>query len=230
VAEKFQTGFDQPLLHTMYVDKKLTGLNAVQTLSRLNRMLPPIKEETMVLDFANEAEEIAVAFQPYYDRTVLPEGTDPNKLYDLETRLGGHEVFTQAEVDRFAGVYFDPKGTQAKLLAALAPAKDRFTALAPEEQVEFRAALTDYVRLYAFLSQVLPFADAGLEKLYVYGRLLLRVLPVDRAALPAEIMQQIDIDSYRVQKTGDGGIKLKPGRGELTPPGELPVHVLKPDP
>jgi type I restriction enzyme, R subunit len=85
------------------------------------------------------------------------------------------------------------------------------------------------VRLYAFLSQVLPFADAGLEKLYVYGRLLLRVLPVDRARLPAEITQQIDIDSYRVQKTGDSAIKLKLGRGELTPPGELPVHALKPD-
>ncbi len=229
VAEKFQTGFDQPLLHTMYMDKKLTGLNAVQTLSRLNRTHPG-KDETMVLDFANEAEEIQKAFQPYYDRTVMPEGTDPNRLYDLETRLGRYEVFTQEEVDRFAGVYFDPKGTQAKLLAVLRPAQDRFKDITPEEQVEFRATLTDYVRLYAFLSQVLPFADAELEKLYVYGRLLVRALPGDRAKLPAEITQQIDIDSYRVQQTSSGPINLKPGRGELTPPGELPSHTLQPDP
>ena len=121
VAEKFQTGFDQPLLHTMYVDKKLAGVAAVQTLSRLNRVYPD-KEETMVLDFANEAEEIQEGFQPYYDRTILTGGTDPNLLYDLETRLERFGYYTPEDVNRFAAIYFDPKGTQDRLHAALAPA------------------------------------------------------------------------------------------------------------
>jgi type I restriction enzyme, R subunit len=120
VANKFQTGFDQPLLHTMYVDKKLGGVNAVQTLSRLNRVYPS-KNETMVLDFANQAEEIQKAFAPYYEKTLLSEGTDPNLLYDLQTRLESFHFYSDAEVNRFAEVYYDPKGTQDKLYAVLAP-------------------------------------------------------------------------------------------------------------
>src|SRR5256885_15663470 len=116
VANKFQTGFDQPQLHTMYVDKKLGGVNAVQTLSRLNRTYPG-KNETMVLDFANEAEEIQQAFAPYYEKTLLSEGTDPNLLYDLQTRLTGYHCYTEEEVNRFATIYFAAKGTQDKLYA-----------------------------------------------------------------------------------------------------------------
>src|SRR5206468_4479898 len=111
VANKFQTGFDQPLLHTMYVDKKLGGVNAVQALSRLNRTLPPEKKGTMVLDFANEADEIRAAFEPYYETTLLSEGTDPNLLYETQNRLAGFPVYAQADVDAFAKVYFDPKET-----------------------------------------------------------------------------------------------------------------------
>jgi type I restriction enzyme R subunit len=121
VANKFQTGFDQPLLHTMYVDKKLGGVNAVQTLSRLNRTLPPEKKGTMVLDFANEADVIKVAFEPYYETTLLSEATDPNLLYEIQTRLAAFPVYTQADVDGFARVYFDPKATQDRLYAVLAP-------------------------------------------------------------------------------------------------------------
>lgn len=216
VANKFQTGFDQPLLHTMYVDKKLGGVNAVQTLSRLNRTFPG-KEDTAVLDFANDADEIQKAFEPYYDRTILSEGTDPNLLYDLQTRLEGFHFYTTDDLHAFARVFFDPKGTQDKLHAALTPAVDRYKEGDAEDQKEFRSLLNDYVRLYAFLSQILTFADADLEKLYVFGRMLLRKLPVQRDQLPVEIQQNIDMESYRLQQTHSGKIKLNRGVQELQP-------------
>ena len=217
VANKFQTGFDQPLLHTMYVDKKLGGVNAVQTLSRLNRICPPDKEETMVLDFANEAEEIQKAFQPYFERTLLKEATDPNLLYDLQNRLDGFHLFTEVEIQKFAAIYFDPKGTQDKLQAALAPVVDRYKDAPLDAQSEFRSCLVDYVRLYAFLSQVLTFTDADLEKLYVFAKLLWRLLPVNREPLPVEVQRNIDLDAFRLKKTSSGTIKLEKGTKELDP-------------
>src|SRR5579883_2078863 len=149
VANKFQTGFDQPLLHTMYVDKKLGGVNAVQTLSRLNRVYPG-KEETMVLDFANEAEHIQQSFQPYYEKTLLSQSTDPNLLYDLQAELAAFDLYTEDEVNRFAELYFNPKSTQDKLQAALAPAVERFQDATPQEQHDFRHKLNHYARTYAF--------------------------------------------------------------------------------
>src|SRR5665811_1441935 len=145
VANKFQTGFDQPLLHTMYVDQKLGGGNAVQTLSRLNRTYPE-KKGTRVLDFANEADEIKDAFEPYYETTLLSESTDPNLLYEVQTRLAAFPVYTQADVDAFAKIYFDPKATQDQLYAVLAPVVERFQALCEQEHQDFRGQLTDYVR------------------------------------------------------------------------------------
>ncbi|MGH7206715.1 MAG: type I restriction endonuclease subunit R, partial [Nitrospiraceae bacterium] len=215
-AFKFQTGFDQPLLHTMYADKKLGGVHAVQTLSRLNRVFPG-KEETFVLDFANEVDEIEKAFKDYYDRTLLKEGTDPNLLYDLQVKLTDFLFFTAAELERFALVFFDPKGTQDRLHAALQPAIDRYLAASEEDKVGFRGHLKDYVNLYAFLSQIITFTDADLEKVYVFGRLLLRKLPVSRDRLPVEIQQQIDMDSFRVQKTSHGRMTLPRGAVELEP-------------
>jgi type I restriction enzyme R subunit len=216
VANKFQTGFDQPLLHTMYVDKKLGGVGAVQTLSRLNRTHPE-KKGTMVLDFANESDEIKAAFEPYYETTLLSEATDPNLLYEVQTRLAAFPVYTEVDVDAFAKVYFDPKATQDRLYAVLAPVVERFKALTEEEQRDFRGQLTDYVRLYAFLAQVLTFADADLEKLYVFARHLRRLLPADRAELPREVQQNIDMESYRIQQTGSGKIALERRPGVLDP-------------
>jgi type I restriction enzyme, R subunit len=216
VANKFQTGFDQPLLHTMYVDKKLGGVNAVQTLSRLNRIHPD-KEEIMVLDFANEADEIQKAFQPYYERTLLKEATDPNLLYDLQNHLDDFHLFTEADVNKFAAIYFDPKGTQDKLQVALVPVVDRFTDVQVDAQAEFRGCLNDFVRLYAFLSQIITFTDTDLEKLYVFARLLWRVLPVNRDPLPVEVQQNIDLDAFRLKKTGSGKIKLEKGTQDLEP-------------
>ena len=224
VAEKFQMGFDQPLLHTMYVDKKLGGVHAVQTLSRLNRVYPD-KAETMILDFANETDEIQKAFEPYYEKTLLSEGTDPNLLYDLERRLKGFRVFDDADLQAFAGIYFRPNARHEQFYAALAPTVERVLERPKEEQFDFRGVLTDYVRLYAFLSQILTFADADLEKLYVFARLLRRYLPYDRDQLPVEIQQNIDMESYRIQQTFSGRVKLERGQREVEPIGTGVTHL-----
>jgi type I restriction enzyme R subunit len=216
VAEKFQTGFDQPLLHSMYVDKRLRLLHAVQTLSRLNRIHPD-KEETFVLDFANEADDIQKAFQPYYEKTLLSEGTDPNLLYDLETQLRQFHFFDKEQVERFAGIYFDPKGTHPQLHNALSASVEACLAADKEDQVNFRELLEKFTRLYSFLTQVMPFVDADLEKLYIFCRLLRRRLPVEREKLPLEIQGAIDIESMSIRKKHAGKIKLARGTGELNP-------------
>jgi hypothetical protein len=223
VANKFQTGFDQPLLHTMYVDKKLGGVNAVQTLSRLNRTHPE-KKGTLVLDFANEADEIKAAFEPYYETTLLSEATDPNLLYEIQTRLAAFSVYTAADVEAFAKVYFDLKATQDRLYAVLAPVVERFQQVSEEERADFRGQVTDYVRLYAFLAQVLTFADPDLEKLYAFVRHLRRLLPSDREVLPREEQQNIDMESYRIQQTASGKIALERKPGVLDPAGTRGAH------
>ena len=216
VANKFQTGFDQPLLQTMYVDKKLGGVNAVQTLSRLNRT-HSAKPGTMVLDFANESDNIQAAFQPYYETTILSEATDPNLLYEIQTRLMTFPVFTDEDVESFARLYFASGTTQDKLYAALAPVVERFSDLQEGERQEFRGQVTDYVRLYSFLAQVLTFSDADLERLYVFARRLRRLLPVEREELPREIQQNIDMESYRIQQTGSGKVTLERKGSTLEP-------------
>jgi type I restriction enzyme R subunit len=215
-ANKFQTGFDQPLLHTMYVDKKLGGVNAVQTLSRLNRIYPE-KRETIVLDFANEADDIQAAFQPYYETTLLSEATDPNLLYEIQSRLLAFPVFTESDVHQFAKAYFDKKATQDQLYAVLAPVTTRFAGISSEEKHDFRGQITDYVRLYAFLAQVLTFSDMDLEEFYVFARHLRRLVPADPDTLPRQVQQNIDMESYRIQQTGSGAITLERKGEQLQP-------------
>ena len=217
VAEKFQTGFDEPLLHTMYVDKKLAGVNAVQTLSRLNRVKRPEKEDTCVLDFVNEPGEIQKAFQPYFEATLLTEPTDPNKLYDLKRTVEDHHLFDSNEVDDFARVYFSAKGKQAQLQPLLDSVADRYALRSKEERTDIRKHIGDYVRLYAFLSQVITFSDAKLEKFYQFTRHLLRKLKLPDDPLPVEITRNINMDSYRIQQTSSGAIKLMSEDGELKP-------------
>jgi type I restriction enzyme R subunit len=226
VANKFQTGFDQPLLHTMYVDKKLGGVNAVQTLSRLNRVHAG-KDDPLVLDFANDAKEIQDAFQPYYECTLLSEPTDPNKLYDLKRIIEDYHLFGQAEVDVFAKVYFSKTGKQEKLVAILDPVVDRHKATEAKTREEFRKHLGDYVRLYAFLSQLLTFTDTNLEKFYQFARHLLRKLKVPEDLLPREITDQIDMDSYRIQLTSSGEIKLLAEDGALKPISALGTGAIR---
>ena len=218
VASKFQTGFDQPLLHTMYVDKKLGGVNAVQTLSRLNRTVEG-KRGTMVLDFANEAEDIKEAFQPYYETTLLSEETDPNLLYEVQARLLDTGVFAEDDVASFAQVFFKAKVSQDALYAALEPSRKRFAELNDDEGREFRRQLSEYARLYAFLSQVLTFADTDLEKLYVFARYLHRLLPANPEELPLEVRQNIDMESFRIEQTSQGQIALERQAQPLEPAG-----------
>lgn len=215
VANKFQTGFDQPLLHTMYVDKTLHGVHAVQTLSRLNRTHRN-KQDTFVLDFANEAEHIQRAFAPYYERTLLCEQTDPNLLYDRENELKSFDLFTDEEVNQFAWLYFNEQ-RQDLLHAPLDVIVERFEQLSQDLGADFRSKLIDYIRQYAFLSQILPFEDTDLEKLYIFARFLRRKLPIEPTELPREVLDNIDIESYRVRETSSGKITPEYGEPDLDP-------------
>ncbi|MBF0259038.1 MAG: type I restriction endonuclease subunit R [Desulfamplus sp.] len=218
VADKYQTGFDQPLLHTMYVDKKLSGVKAVQTLSRLNRKCRG-KEDTFVLDFANEAEDIRESFQPYYEVTTLEEKTDPNLLYDQKSRIEAAQVIWSSEVENFSKKYFDPKfntKNQAKLNAFIDPAVERFKAL-PEDasvngeisQDDFKHTLVSFTRLYSFLSQIIPFHDMELEKLFPYIRFLLTKLPKKSIEERLKLDDEVALEYYRLNKTGAGEIVLE---------------------
>ncbi|HEV2149008.1 MAG TPA: type I restriction endonuclease [Longimicrobiaceae bacterium] len=218
VANKYQTGFDQPLLHTTYVDKRLAGVQAVQALSRLNRTHPG-KDDTFVLDFVNAAEEIQAAFQPYYEQTSLAEQAEPHQLYELQTKLDAMQVYHASEVEAFAKVFYKPREKQTSADHALlykhcGPAVDRFRALEPERKEEFRETLGAYVRLYAFLSQITPWQDADLEKLYSFGRLLLTRLPSEDGGAPPDLEGDVQLQYYRIQKTRDEEtIQLLAGEG-----------------
>ena len=168
-------------------------------------------------NFKSFVDNFEETFEPYYETTVLSEATDPNLLYEVQGRLLDVGVYTEAEVDAFAALYFNSKATQDRLYASLEPLKDRFRELSEEERHGFRSQLSDYVRLYAFLAQVIPFADVDLEKLYVFARHLRRLLPGERAELPREIQQNIDMESYRIQQTGSGSISLERQAGQLDP-------------
>jgi len=213
VADKYQTGFDQPLLHTMYVDKKLSGVKAVQTLSRLNRTHPG-KEDTFILDFTNDREEIIKSFQPYYELTTMPETTDPNHLYDLKGRMDSANVYYQSEVDGFAKIFYRPGNTslkdQGKLYGYIDPALDRFKGIESEEiKDEFKKSMTAFVRLYSFLSQILPFQDVELEKLYTYGRFLLSKLPKSDYTDRLKLDNEVALEYYRLQKVAEGDLVLQ---------------------
>ena len=209
VANKFQTGFDEPLLHTMYVDKMLGGVNAVQTLSRLNRRMKG-KSDTVVLDFVNDAENIKKSFQPYYETTFLKEATDPNKLYDLQAELEKFSVFTKDEVNAFASIFFNPKEPQEKLQPILDSAVVRWGYITKDlDKEDFRSILQSFIRLYGFICQMITFEDKELEKLYVYCRNLNKKLPRGKRELPYELRDAVDLYSFRIQKTFEDSIALK---------------------
>lgn len=223
VADKYQTGFDQPLLHTMYVDKKLSGVKCVQTLSRLNRTAAG-KEDTFVLDFANEAEDILNSFQPYYELTTVDNVSDPNHLYDLKNEIEKAQVIWQSEIDNFCNVFFKSAKLlntkdQAKLNAYIDPAVDRYKEL-PEEakqgdvvhdisQENFKHALQTFVRTYSFLTQIMPFSDVDLEKLYTYGRFLLKKLPRKDQRDRYQLGDEVSLEYYRLQKVAEQSIVLE---------------------
>lgn len=220
VAEKFQTGFDQPLLSVMYVDKKLSGVNAVQTLSRLNRTTYA-KEGTFVLDFVNETDDIKEAFQPYYTTTLLSEATDPNILHDLERDVKGFKFFTDFEVNGFIDEYFSG-ATPDKLNYIIDGIIARIAEenLTDEEMESFKGVVADYLRKYAFISQIVTFEDPLLEKLYIFLKFIIKKLPKRDNPLPYEVLEAIDMDTYKVQKKADLDVKLDDEEGTIDPMGK----------
>lgn len=215
VANKYQTGFDQPLLHTMYVDKSLNGVAAVQTLSRVNRIANN-KSDTLILDFANETDTILKAFEPYYKVTYLEEGTDPHKLYELQDKLLDYQIFDMDEVDDFINAYM--KGSkQPELHYIMDQVKKEFIKLEKDSQVGFKKALRRYQNMYSFLSQLMPFSDANLEKLFIFNKYLIKKLPTINGPLPMIVLDDVDMDSYKVVDKGEISIDLNGGEG-LKPP------------
>ncbi len=232
VAEKYQTGFDQPLLHTMYVDKPLSGIQAVQTLSRLNRICAG-KEDTFILDFVNSPETIFEAFKPYYENTPVEPLTDPHHLYELQHILLETAVFFEMEVNAFAAVYFKGRLKEtvhdhAKMNGILDFAVARFNNLTQAEQDDFKSKLVSFRHLYGFLSQVIPYQDSDLEKLYTYLRFLLTKLPRHTVDDVHAIEEEVKLAYYRLQKISEGQINLTPKEAKpLTAPDD--VGTGKPD-
>lgn len=211
VAEKYQTGFDQPLLQAMYVDKRLDGVQAVQTLSRLNRVTPG-KSDPFVLDFVNNPEDIGAAFAPYYDQTQLEAQSDPIVLDGLKHELDEMQVYHHDEVERFAQVYFQPfdkrqKSDHAMLVVELQPAVGRFRVLEDDERARFRDRLGAFVRLYAFISQIIPYADSELEQLAAFARRLLPSLRDDMVE-QLRLEDDVELEYYRLQHVSTGAIDL----------------------
>ncbi len=216
-ADKFQTGYDEPLLHTMYVDKVLSGIRAVQTLSRLNRAHPK-KHDVFVLDFMNDADTMEAAFSDYYRTTILSEETDPNKLHDLKAALDGYQVYSDAEIDELVALYLE--GAERDKLD---PILDARVAVYKEEldedgQVDFKGKAKGFIRTYGFLSSVLPYTNAEWEKLSIFLNFLVPKLPAPKEDdLSKGILQAIDMDSYRVEKQAVAKIQLPDADAEIEP-------------
>ena len=225
VADKYQTGFDQPLLHTMFVDKTLSGVQAVQTLSRLNRTATG-KEDTFVLDFVNKPEDIYEAFKPYYERTDLGNIPDEEKLGSLGNTLDEWQIYSQSDIDEFADVWFSNRttptnGEHKKLNAIIDKAVDRYLDLSgslehkEEQQKLFKSQLQSYLNLYLFVSQILPYADSIHEKRYVYLKSLMMKLPKGSQAEKLDLSKMTILQYYRLQQISQGSIHL--GNGEASP-------------
>lgn len=217
VADKFQTGYDEPLLHTMYVDKPLSGIKAVQTLSRLNRAHPQ-KHDTFVLDFFNDSETIRTSFEPYYRTTVLSDETDPNKLHDLKADLDGYQVYAQAHIDDLVRLYLDgaDRDTLDPILDACAAVYN--ADLGEDGQVDFKGKAKAFVRTYGFLASILPYSNAEWEKLSIFLNFLIPKLPAPREEdLSRGILDAIDMDSYRVEVQTSLAIGLADQDGEVGP-------------
>ncbi len=215
VAEKFQTGFDQPLLYAMYVDKTLTGLAAVQTLSRLNRICEG-KDGTFVLDFRNDADEIRDAFESYYGETIAP-ATDPNLLFDTRHALDPFGVLRHEEIQAVSSLLLTGEETTAtaRVYSALGPAVDRFGALDEDVQEQFRDALNRFVRTYSFLSQVVVFGDSALERDYLCCRALASLIRRP-AGGSLDLGPEVELTHLRHEQTFEGSVTLDPGQSEVT--------------
>lgn len=209
VANKFQTGFDQPLLHTMYVDKKLGGVATVQTLSRLNRTAKG-KQDTFIIDFVNSQEQIQNDFQDYYQSTLLNKGTDKQKLYNLKYEIEKAGIFESEDVEHFIDMFLRKK-VKSEILSPFFKkiVDEKYVPLAEEEKDKFRKNVNKYIRQYAFISQIITFIDTDLEKFYLFNKLLLKYLPYEPETLPLEVMRMVDMDKFKIDEVENGAILLQ---------------------
>lgn len=233
VAEKFQTGFDEPLLHTMFVDKKLSGVKAVQTLSRLNRTHPD-KNDTFILDFVNEAEEIQEAFEPYYEETTLNEAVDVNMVYDTKNKLRKYVVYNQTDVNDIMKIY-NKKGAQNERLlgqftSALKPMIDRYLDLEESQQYEFRVTLRNFVKWYSYITQLTRMFDQSLHEEYIFAKYLIKFLPKESRDV-VELDDKIKLEFFQLKKEFDGDVSLTPDAvgGELENIQEINANPKPPE-
>ncbi len=228
VANKFQTGFDEPLVQSMYVDKKLGGVQCVQTLSRLNRTTSG-KTQTFVLDFVNEPEDIRESFQRFYQSTILEGETDPNRLYDIQREIYNFHLYTNEDLNRFCEVFYDPRRDEGNLHPILDRVVDNFIRIEDEEiREDFRSKIQSYIRMYGYLSQIINFTDIELEKSFVFLKYLNKKLPkrqVDRF----DISDTIDLDSLRIQKIHEHIEGLVTEDSILNPPEFVTTGVMEPE-
>jgi type I restriction enzyme, R subunit len=217
VAEKFQTGFDEPLLHTMYVDKVLADVKAVQTLSRLNRACKPYKTDTFVLDFANSAEDIRKAFEPFYVTTVLSEETNLDRINDLQDAIDAYQIYSESEIREFMTRYLNG-ADRSQLDPILHQSRQAYIDdLDDTQKIDFKAKSKSFIRTYQFLAQILPVRNVYWESLVTFLKYLLLKLPsITEDDLSLNILQSVDIESYRVERETDTSIRLAGGE-ELDP-------------
>ena len=217
VAEKYQTGFDEPLLHTMIVDKKLKGVKAVQTLSRLNRTCPG-KVDTFVLDFANKQEDILEAFQPFYQETSLEQEVNADLIYQTQKELRGYAIYSDNDIDAFINVWkqLDKKDGMGRMTSTLMPVAERYNLKNTEERYQFRRLVRSFLRWYSYVTQVVRMFDEETQKEYLFLSYLLGLLPADPID-PIDLDGKLRLEYYKLQKTFEGAIQLQQLDGQYVP-------------
>lgn len=219
VAEKYQTGFDEPLLHTMIVDKKLRGVKAVQTLSRLNRTCPG-KTDTFVLDFINTREDIQDAFQPFYQETLLEGEVNTDLLYQVQHELRGYPIYTDSDIEAFSKEYFGSRKqddqAMGRMTSILKPVAERYNKLQPDERYQFRRKCRSFIKWYGYVAQVVRMFDKDLHKEYVFLNYLLGLLPAESTQM-IDLEGKLQLEYYKLQKTFEGSISLRDEKGIYTP-------------
>lgn len=219
VAEKYQTGFDEPLLHTMIVDKKLRGVKCVQTLSRLNRICEN-KTDTYILDFVNTAEDIKKAFQPFYQETSLSQEVNVDLIYQTQKELRGYKLYDDANISTFSDIYYSSKKQDDKMMgkmtSALKPVADRYNDLSNDDRYQFRRLLRSYIKWYGYISQICRMFDKDMQKEYTFCAYLLRLLPNESVSM-IDIESALKLEFYKLEQTFKGGIALDNATGVYEP-------------
>lgn len=232
VAEKYQTGFDEPLLHTMIVDKKLRGVKAVQTLSRLNRTHPD-KEDTLIIDFVNDKEDILKAFQPFYQETSLEQEINTDLIYKTQRMLRAFKIYDDTDIEKVNNIYFDEdkhkaNKIQAAVTNALLPVQQRYNALNQEERYQFRKLCRTFVKWYGYITQVTRMFDKEMHHEYIFCKYLSKIIPADPTT-PFDLGDKVKLEYYNLKKTFEGSIDLSKDEKGVYEPAKLkrPIKAVE---